>query len=89
MTQAIARWNHDKNQAPTPNLATTSRLWVNSWIRAGLPIPAQLCALCWEYKMITLGVWIFAAACWHSDKINEYGMFWSLLAAILVSVFVK
>ena len=70
-------------------MATTSRLWVNSWIRAGLPIPAQLCALCWEYKMITLGVWIFAAACWHSDNINAYGMFWSLLAAILVSVFVK
>ena len=40
-------------------------------------------------EMIVLGVWIFAAACWHSDKINAYGMFWSLLAAILVSVFVK
>ena len=36
--------------------------------------------------MITLGVWIFAAACWHSSEINVYGMFWSLLAAIIVSV---
>ena len=39
--------------------------------------------------MITLGAWIFAAACWHSNKIDANGMFWSLLAAILVSVFVK
>ena len=70
-------------------MATTPRLWLKAWLRDGLQVFAQLCALYWGREMITVGVWIFAAACWHSDKINAYGMFWSLVAAILVSVFVN
>ena len=41
------------------------------------------------YEMITLGVWIFAAALWHSPRVSV-GISWTvLIAAILVSVFVK
>ena len=27
-------------------MATTSRPWLNAWLRDGLQVPAQLCALC-------------------------------------------
>ena len=39
--------------------------------------------------MITLGVWIFVAACWHSSRVSVGTCWVALLAAILVSVFVK
>ena len=39
-------------------------------------------------EMITLGVWIFAAACWNSSRVSV-GISWAaLLAAIVVSVFI-
>ena len=47
------------------------------------------------YEMFTLGVWIFAGVCifaaslWHSPRVSV-GISWAvLIAAILVSVFVK
>ena len=42
-----------------------------------------------EYKMITLGVWIFVAACWHSSRVSVGTCWVALLAAIFVSVFVN
>ena len=80
---------NDRNQTPSPNLAATSRLRLKAWLRTGLQVSAQLCALRRGEVMTILGVWIYAAACWHSSRVHNHHCWAALLAAILVSVFVK